>query len=329
MIKLGIIGIGVMGSNHLRLAASMKDICEVVISDSDPDKIKSAEATYHVRGYTDYSAMLNNEKPDAVIIAVPTQYHKKIALDCLEQGAHIFVEKPIAGTLEDAEQIIAKAKEKNKLFTVGHVERFNPIVTQVKELIQQNVIGKPYLVKTIRVGPFPKRLYGMTGGVLVDLAVHDIDVIQYLIGPIQGVYAQLMVEGKQEIYSKVLLDIAGGIKGSCEFSWISPQRMREIEIYGEKGMFKCAYDKQTITFYENSDFSEDKKNIFQGGNIAAGKVLDFPVIRDEPLRRELQNFVKSVMNKEQLLVSPEQAKQALAIALAILKSGKENNIIKL
>jgi UDP-N-acetylglucosamine 3-dehydrogenase len=329
MIKLGIIGIGVMGSHHLRISSTMPGIKEIVISEPNPEKLNYVKEKYNVKGYSDHIEMLEKEKPDAVIAAVPTKYHKDVVLKCLEHGAHVMVEKPIAEKIEDADEMINSAKQKNKILTVGHVERFNPAVAKLKELIQNNQIGKPYLVKTSRIGPFPKRLYGCPGGVLIDLAVHDIDVIEYLIGNIKEVYSKLIVEEKQEIYAKILLDIENSVKGSCEISWISPQRVREIEIYGTKGMFKCSYDKQRIDFYENADFTEEKENIFQGGYVSVGKVTNFPVIKDEPLRLEIQNFVNSVLGKEEILIKPEQAKKVLQISLAILSSGKSNKTIKL
>lgn len=329
MIKIGIIGIGVMGSHHLRIVSAMPNVKEVIISDNNSDKLTIIKQKYNVAAYTNHIEMLKKEELDAVIIAVPTEHHKRIAKDCLNYNAHILVEKPIAETPEDAEEMIKLAEEKNKILTVGHVERFNPVVTKLKKLIDDKYIGETYLVKTIRVGPFPKRLYGCPGGVLVDLAVHDIDVIQYLVGPVKKVYAQLMTEGAQEIYSKVLLNVHNNVKASCEFSWVSPKRVREIEIYGTKGMFKCAYDNQTIFFYENADFTEDKKNIFTGGHISSGKIIELPVEKDEPLRAELENFVNSVLKKDKPLVRPREAQQALKVALAILSSGKENKVIGL
>lgn len=329
MIKLGIIGIGVMGSHHLRISSTLPEIKEIVIADFNNTKLNYAREKYNVKGYSNHVEMLKKEKPDAVIVAVPTKYHKNIVIQCFEHDSHVLVEKPIAETEEDAEEMISLSKQKNKIFTVGHVERFNPAVAKLKELINNNQIGRSYLVKTCRVGPFPKRLYGAPGGVLIDLAVHDIDVIQYLIGPIKEVYSKLLIEGKQEIYAKILLDIGDMVKGSCEISWVSPKRLREIEIYGTKGMLKCSYDQQNIIFYENADFTEDKENIFCGGHVSAGKTQDFPVEKNEPLRLEIQNFVNSILDREKILVKPEQAKQVLKIALAVLSSGKENKTIKI
>ncbi|MBN1645259.1 Gfo/Idh/MocA family oxidoreductase [Candidatus Woesearchaeota archaeon] len=329
MIKLGIIGIGAMGSHHLRISSTMPGITEIVISESNPEKLNFAKEKYNVKGYSNHIEMLEKEKPDAVIAAVPTKYHKDVVLKCLEHNTHVMVEKPITETIEDADEMVNLAKQKNKILTVGHVERFNPTVTKLKELIKNNQIGKPYLVKTSRIGPFPKRLYGSPGGVLIDLAVHDIDVIEYLIGDIKEVYSKLIVEEKQEIYAKILLDIENKVKGSCEISWISPKRLREIEIYGTKGMLKCSYDQQRIDFYENADFSEEKENIFQGGYVSVGKVTSFPVIKDEPLRLEIQNFVNSVLGKEEVLIKPEQARKVLRIALAILDSGEKNRTINI
>ena len=112
-------------------------------------------------------------------------------------GKDIFVEKPIAENIQDAELMLQKSKENKTIFTVGHVERFNPVVTKIKSLLKD--LGDIYLVNTVRSGPFPKRLYGMHGGVLVDLAVHDADIIAYLIGDIKHVYAHVIKTGNQAL----------------------------------------------------------------------------------------------------------------------------------
>lgn len=329
MTLIGVIGTGTMGTNHVRILSAMKNV-QVVVSDIDKDKCKDVADTFNLNSYYfDHNEMLNNEKLDGIVIAVPSHFHRKVFFDCIKKKAHILVEKPLAETIEDARLMIEKAENNGITFTVGHVERFNPVVSMMKKMLDQ--IGDVYLVRTTRSGPFPKRLYGSTGGVLVDLAVHDIDVINHLIGKMDEVFAQIIKSGKQEIFANVLFKIKN-VSGSSEFSWISPKRIRTIEIYGTNGMLHGDYHQQDLWFYENPDSLETKtKNLFEEillkGNIGEGKVIKYPVKREEPLKQEIENFIDTINNKSEPFVKPKEALLALQTALSILESGKENKTI--
>lgn len=332
MTHIGVIGTGTMGSNHIRILTKMKNV-DISISDVNKDRCKEIGTNFNVNSfYFDHNEMLKTEKLDGVIIAVPSNFHKSVFLDCISHKTNVFVEKPIAENILDAELMIRKSKESKKIFTVGHVERFNPVVTKIKSLLKD--LGDIYLVNTIRSGPFPKRLYGMHGGVLVDLAVHDADIIAYLIGDIKQVYAHVIKTGNQEIYANALFTINTKIKGSSEFSWISPKRVRKIEIYGTNGMLVGDYHNQTLNFYENSDSEiPTGSNLFEEillkGNISEGKIVNYPVEKNEPLKLELQSFIENINNKTQPLVKLEEAVKALKVALSILESAKENMPVKI
>lgn len=327
---IGVIGAGTMGTNHTRVLSAMKNV-DVVISDIDTAKRKDVADTFNVKNhYNDHIEMLKSEKLDGVVIATPSKFHKNIFMDCAERGVSTLVEKPIAESVADADAMIDKAREKGIIFTVGHVERFNPVVSKIKSLMEE--IGDIYLVNTVRAGPFPKRLYGSPGGVLVDLAVHDVDIVSYLVGNIEEVFSHIIRSGSQEIYANVLFK-AGNIHGSSEFSWISPKRVRTIEIFGTNGMLRGDYHQQNLWLYENSESEQRKsKNLFEDiilkGNVAEGKVIQHPIKVEEPLKLELQNFIGGISG-DRLLVKPEEARNALAVAVSILESGKENRPIKI
>ena len=326
-INIGIIGAGIMGTNHIRVISAMKDVNLTAVCDVDLEKLKEITQKINVRWlYKDHNEMLEKERLDGIIVAVPSAFHKKVVLDCIEAGVNVLVEKPISDNLKDAQEMIERAKKKNIIFTVGHIERFNPVVTKLKEFIDKGMLGKIYLINTVREGPFPKRLYGTPGGVLIDLAVHDMDIIEYLVGNINQVYSQLIVSGKQEIYAKVLLQIDDSIKGSSEFSWVSPKKVRIIEIFGTKGMLRGDYQNQEVKFYENSDESE---GALDKGNIGMGNVTDYPLQKQEPLKIELEHFFDCIRNKKKPLVKPEEALKSLKIALSILESGKNNKVVKI
>jgi len=327
MIRLAVIGTGVMGSHHVRILKQMTNVDLVSISDTDKDKLDKLSSQYNIKKiYVNHLEMLEKEKLDGVVVAVPPSYHKKIVLDCFKKGLNVLVEKPIAHSVEDAKEMIKAADMAGTIFTVGHVERFNPVVTKIKEFIDQGMIGKIYLVNSVRIGPFPKRLYGMVEGVLIDLAVHDVDIIRYLSNDITQVVSQLIFSGKQEIYAQALFNIKGNIKGSSAFSWVSPKKMREIEVLGMKGTLRGDYINQELRFYENSD---DTDYAIRDGKISEGKMIKFPIWKQEPLKVELEHFVECIEKRKQPLVEPLDALKALEVALAIYESGISDKSIKL
>ncbi|MBN2421480.1 Gfo/Idh/MocA family oxidoreductase [Candidatus Woesearchaeota archaeon] len=324
MVNLAVIGVGVMGTHHARVLSNMENVSLVAISDVDETKLDAVGNQFNIaKRYKDHGEMLKNEKLDGVVVAVQPLHHKKIVFDCIDAGVNVLLEKPISHDLEEAQEIIEKAKEKNVVLLVGHIERFNPVVTKMKEFIDAGNLGDIYLVNSVRIGPFPKRLYGLQEGVLIDISVHDIDIIRYLAGEITQVYSQLLFSGNQEIYAKSVFKIGENARGSSEFSWISPKRLREIEIYGLKGMLKADYFAQELTFHENNDAEVERS--LEKGTISAGKIVQIPIVKQEPLRVELSHFIDCIKNNKKPLISPEDAKRAVEISLAIMKSNKENN----
>lgn len=328
MVNIAVIGVGVMGTNHVRVLSGLKEINFATISDIDEKKIKAIASQYGVKKtYTDHKEMLKNEKLDGVVVAVPPAFHKAVVLDCINAGVSVLLEKPIAHNLKDSQEIISKAKEKKAIVLIGHIERFNPVVAKMKELIDQGKIGEIYLVNSVRIGPFPKRLYGLQEGVLIDLSVHDIDIIRYLTGEINQVYSQLIFSGKQEIYARSLFKINKNVNGSSEFSWISVKRNRTIEVYGFKGMLKADYFNQELTLYENSNAEND--DALKKGNIGVGPVIEIPITKQEPLKIELLHFIECIKNNKPPFVTLEDANRALEIALTVLESGKSDKVIHL
>ncbi|MCK4763601.1 MAG: Gfo/Idh/MocA family oxidoreductase [Candidatus Aminicenantes bacterium] len=320
-MKIAVIGAGSMGKNHIRVLRNIPCVDEIVVSDINPETQTAAVNRFALRKtYAHHLEMLEKEEPDGVIVATPPHSHKGIVLDIIAAGIPVLVEKPIAGNIKDAEEMIAAADRSGVLLTVGHIERFNPVVTKIKEFIDDGFIDNIYLVNTHRIGPFPKRLLGNVEGVLIDLAVHDFDIINYLVGKIQSIQSQIIRSGKQEIYVKTLMDLETDIKASSEFSWISPRMVRCIEIYCEKGMFYGDYFNQEVWFYENDDYDNITDNVepfFCGGLVKSGKVIKYPIYKQEPLLLELFNFIEAIKGKEDILVKPREALISLGNSLQI------------
>jgi len=320
-MKIAIIGTGSMGKNHVRVLRNIPEVNEIVISDINRKILEDTSKRFGIsKLYQNHLEMLEMEKPDGVIVATPPNSHKKNVLDVIDAGINVLVEKPIAHTIEDAEEMIKAAEKKGVIFMVGHIERFNPVVTKIKDFIDNGGLSNIYLINTRRVGPFPKRLLGKVEGVLIDLAVHDFDIINYLGGKIKNIQSQIIKSGKQEIYVKTLLDLENNIKASCEFSWITPRRHRNIEVYGSAGMLKGDFYTQDVWFYENSDFQSNEnfsETFLSSGLINTGKIVKYPIYKQEPLLLELTNFIKSIQGKDNILIKPEEALIVLKNALSI------------
>lgn len=320
-MKIGVIGTGAMGQNHVRILRSIPDI-EVSISDINIDNLELTALRFGIsRKYTNYLQLLEIEKPEAVIIATQPQTHKDIAIASFSYGVHVLLEKPVALDAVEAEEIISAAEMTNLVFTIGHVERFNPVISKIKDFLTQGMLNNIYLINTRRVGPFPKRLIGHAEGVMIDLAVHDFDIISFLGGEFDNIEAsQIIKSNSQEIYVKSLINLKNGIKATSEFSWISPKRVRSIEIYADEGMLFGDYFDQDVWIYENDDFDNISKNrqpFFQNGQIKSGKIVKYPMYKQEPLLLELTNFINSIKGTEEILVKPREALISLKYALSI------------
>jgi predicted dehydrogenase len=190
-----------------------------------------------------------------------------------------------------------------------------------------------YYIETVRSGPFPKRLYGSKDGVVIDLAVHDLDLVAYLGGELEQLYSHQIRVGdrRQDAYARVMLKTKKGILGSCEFSWISPRKERSISVFGDKGMLLANMLDQELWFYENGDVEVDySDNYFQNvllGRVSEGRVIKFPIRKEEPLRKELDFFLALVSGSAGEHDS-SYGKRAVAYSLSVLCSGQRDEIIR-
>lgn len=321
-MRIAVIGTGSMGRNHVRVLKNIPDIQDIVISDINQDALEQTAGQFGINStYVEYIEMLEKEKPDGVIIATEPENHRRPAIDAMNMGIHVLVEKPIASRKADAQAMIETSEEKGVVLTVGHTERFNPVIAKIKELIDGNELSQLYLVNTRRIGPFPKRFLGKEDGVLIDLAVHDLDIVNHLCGTIQDMNSQIISGSGQEFYVRTLMDVENDIRASSEFSWISPRRVRTIELYSASGMILGDYFLQEAWFYANSDYREGvDSSVFDDGLINYGEVVKCVIHKQEPLLRELVNFVCAIKGEGNVFVKPAEAMCALESAL-YLKAG--------
>ncbi|MFH0861081.1 MAG: Gfo/Idh/MocA family oxidoreductase [Candidatus Altiarchaeota archaeon] len=330
-LNAAVIGVGSMGKNHARIYFESDEVNLVAVADSDRKQAASVGEKYGCNFYEDYKQMLPSEKIDLLSVVVPTQYHKRVAFDCLDSGIDILIEKPIAHTIKDAEAIIGKAKKTGRKVMVGHIERFNPAVWELKKRLDRKELGRIFKISTQRVGPFPARIRDV--GVVIDLATHDIDIIRYLTGSeVMRLYAEAerKIHTKHEDLLDGVLKFRNNVIGILSVNWLTPEKIREISIVGEKGMFTAKYLTQELLFYENVDAVRrgyEYSDILMG--VSEGDITSIRINKQEPLRVELNYFIDSVRKDKPVPITPEDGLESLRIATKLIESSKKNKVIRL
>jgi UDP-N-acetylglucosamine 3-dehydrogenase len=322
MVNLAVIGVGSMGKNHARVLFNLEHVDLRAVCDNSAEQAEKIGMKYNCRWYTSYQDMLDREDIDAVCIAVPTRFHKECALYVMSKGKHVLVEKPIASTIEEAKEVIAAAKQYGVHLMVGHIERFNPAVLELKRRLDSGELGEIYKVDVQRIGPFPQRITDV--GVIVDLSVHDIDVIHYLLkSPVKHVYAekQQRIHAEHEDSVTALLTYYNGMLGILNVNYLSPTKIRQLSIFGKKGMFQINYLSQELYFYENSSFTQDDWSVTEGD------MRKINVKRKESLQTEIEHFIDVIEDKTHPLVNGEDALYALQIAHDILESAQKKGVV--
>jgi len=311
-VKIGVVALGFMGSAHARVYSRLKE-CELVgICDSNPAKRHLAEI-YHCKFFNNFRDLLN-EKLDAVSICTPTSTHRNMVIEALEKGKHVLVEKPLANNLRAGEEMVKKAVETDRLMVTGHIERFNSAVTKLRELVD---FSELYSTVSVRFGPFPPRIKDI--GVLLDMASHEIDILNYLTQTQPDVlYTYLSSRSNSifEDYAYMSLSY-GHIHSHIEASWLPNYKMRLIHLYGNKRFYTLNYAQQSLKSYR-----APPKTTIENGSwsdilwLSRHVEEDIPVSSNEPLELELKRFIESIKKNEVLdpLCNSQDALQVLRIA---------------
>jgi len=333
-LDLAVIGTGRMGTNHVRVLSEHEEVNLTAICDADSASTEKIAGKYNInKQYSDYNKLISSEKLDAVVIATPTTFHYDIAKASINAGINTFIEKPMASSVNDCSEIIRLARGKKVKVFIGHIERYNPVILEVQKLLKENLIGQIYYIKTVRSGPFPKRLYGSKDGVVIDLAVHDLDLVAMLFGDIKSLYAHHIKAGSngQDIYARVMYKTVNDVLGSSEFSWISPKKERSISVYGDKGIIIGNLLDQEVWYFENGDVNIDySDNYYQNvvmGRVSEGKVIKYPIKRGEPLKNEYDFFINYIKDKSRY-IDPDYGRKAVEYSLAVLESAENEKVVR-
>jgi len=301
-LRIGVVGVGVMGSNHARVLSGIPGVELVGVADPDPKQRDFVSGALGCIAVNDVDALLECGV-EAVTIAAPTHVHHDISLKCIAHGVHLLVEKPIASTVEEGRAIVAAARRAGVTLMVGHVERFNPAVESIKRAIKdQDILS----IAITRVGPFPPRMSNV--GVVIDLGVHDIDLIRWFteseIVEIQPQMSSAVAE--REDIALLQFRTASGVLAHINTNWLTPFKARNVHI-ATRDKYLIG-DLLTLQVTECFGFQPDGS--YSMRHLSVGYA--------EPLRAELVAFVDAIRSGEQPAVTGEEAVASLEIAIRCL-----------
>lgn len=330
-MRVAVIGVGSMGFNHLRVYSELDDVEVVAAAEVNDERRKYIGDYFSVKTYADYRELIEKEKPEAVSIAVPTTEHEVTAGFAMRHGSHVLVEKPIAASVDEGKRLIKLAEEEKKKLMVGHIIRFNPAMQALKKRLDDGELGKVFQIFCRRAGPFPARIRDV--GVVVDLAPHDVDTMRFLTGlsPMR-----VFAETEQRIHTAHedmlfgLLRFPEGITGALELNWLTPTKLRETLVLGEKGLFRVDALMQDLYFFENSQAVGDLWSPLRTiRGVSEGSMTRYALSRQEPLKAELKAFVDAIRDDaEDMPVSGLDGLEALRISLALVESGEKHQVIE-
>jgi UDP-N-acetylglucosamine 3-dehydrogenase len=324
-----IVGLGVMGSHHLRILTSLPGVEVVAAVERDAARRDAAlRSQPGVRGYTTLEhALSEHGELDFACLAVPVGELPVCAGVALGAGLNVFVEKPMAPNEERAREMIALASEHDLVLGVGYVERFNPAVVALKRKLDAGAIGRVLQMHARRLSPFPNR--DRMAGVALDLATHDIDIMRNLSSSeVERVYAESIGGngGRSNDLICAVMRFDSGTTGLLEVNWITPTKVRELSILGEGGMFVVNYLTQDLTFYEHpTRLTEWSELAMHGGG--EGDMIRYALERREPLRLQWEAFIDAVARHGPAPVDGLDGLATLSTARAIHAAGVQHRTV--
>lgn len=308
-MKIGIIGVGSLGQHHARVYSQIPEIELFGVCDVDKKRAEKIAKNFNATAFSDYKEIIG--KVDAVSIVVPTPLHYTVAKDFLTAGIHCLVEKPITEDVSQAEELLKIANEKNIILQIGHIERFNTAVIEA-----QKHIKSPKFIEAQRLGPYDPRVAHI--GVVMDLMIHDIDIILTLVNSkiVQMDVIGAKVLSQKEDIANVRLKFENGCVANISASRVSLDKFRKIRIFQDDTYISLDYAGQSLKIYKKkSDVVSSMSDI---------EVIKPKLKTEEPLKREIEHFINCVKTGKPPLVTGEHGRDALEVAIEILKKLKNS-----
>lgn len=313
MLRVGVIGTGVMGANHARIFSLMKNVEFVGLTDLDARKAADIASRFTTKAYQDDRSLI--EDCDAVTIAAVTPAHYALARDAIEADCDVLIEKPITETVEQADELISLAASSGRILMAGHVERFNPAIIELAE-----IVDTPVHMEARRFSPYDKRI---SSGVVLDLMVHDLDIVMDLAGaPIDKVTSMCVdvkPESATEDLAHALIRFKNGVTASLIASRVHQNKVRQLNVAQKESYVTVDYMKQELVInrYVSADMVMEGEVKYRQEVITE---IPYLRTRGEPLWIELEHFVDCVDTRRKPAVSGEQGRDVLAAALAITQA---------
>ncbi len=328
-LRVGLIGLGAMGRNHLRLLAGRPDVRLTAVADPAAPALAAAVAATGAQGFEQPMALVAEADLDAVVIAAPTTAHAPLALAAIDRGIAVLVEKPLAADRSEGLEIVRAARASGVPVQVGHVERFNPAVLELGRLLTDGRLSAIYAIASRRAGPFPARIRDV--GVTVDLATHDVDILSWIAGerPVRvAAETARRVHADHEDLLFALLHFPSGATGMLDVNWLTPVKRRQLVVTGEEGMFELDYLTQRLTFTTGDDAAAPQ---LIGGYAPTfeREGVELSVERTEPLAAQLDSFLHVVREGGRPVVDAEDGLWAVALAGALLAAAAERRVVDL
>lgn len=329
MMRGAVIGLGMIGRHHARLlqASERAELAGAV--DPGGDRYRAVHDPARVHGTLD--ELLAAGAPDFAIVAVPTELHLPLAERLAAAGCAMLIEKPLAATSAEARAIVDLCREAGVKAAVGHVERFNPALQELRRRLLGGQIGRLFTVSTTRTGPFPDRVQDV--GVVKDLATHDIDLVSWLAdSQIATLSAQTQYLSGRRHEDLVL--ITGALRSGAAFNivvdWVSPRKLRQTRVLGELGMLEADTLSADLTFFANAEVDVVWSASQQFRGVSEGDVTRYALRREEPLRIEHERFLDLLQGRQDPgVVTLEQGVAIVEVAEATLRSARSGETLTL
>ena len=320
MTRVGVVGTGHMGQYHVNVYSELPNVKLAGIADVSKERVAAVAKRFKTKGYTDYRKLIG--QVDAVTVAVPTGKHYEVAKEFLSAGVHVLLEKPITPTLKEAKELYSIAKKKKVVLQVGHVERFNGAVQEVKKIIKN-----PLLVETRRIGPFVQRV--QDDGVVLDLMIHDIDIVLNLVDSeivtVNAVGGSVFT--KTGDYANVQIQFKNGCVASLIASRVSQEKVRTLAVSQKDAYISLDYGAQELHVHRqaSSQYFLSKEELKYKQESMIERVF---VHKDNPLKLEVKHFLDCAMKGAERSVSPESDLRSLEVALKVQEILKKDGVIK-
>lgn len=325
-LRAGLIGLGMMGRHHARNLRAIDGVQLVGVADAMGDP-HGVAGDLEIKKSIDELIQVGL---DYCVVAAPTVYHDEIGTKLAEAGVHALIEKPLAKDTASAKGLAELFKAKGLVGAVGHIERYNPALQNLRKRLEAGELGDLYQVATRRQGPFPNRIADV--GVIKDLGSHDIDLTAWVTQRDYELVAarSMFKSGRQyEDMVSATCQLSGGLMSNHLVNWLTPTKERLCIVTGEKGMFVADTLTADLTFYGNGLQVDTWEGLAQFRGVSEGDVTRFAIAKPEPLRTEHENFRDAVLGKDADIVTLEQGARVVQVCEAMIESSKTNEFIKI